>query len=122
MSWFKKNDISNRFEKLILSMYKEFPNGRVDDSEIRKVVITEKDVQMLRDQGFIYREREANTLSERTWKYALGPNSIPLIVSLRTEQFTQKIHRLTDFMVFVTVLLFLVAVIQILITIISLTS
>jgi len=72
---------------LFMEMYKGFPNGRLSEEIVNKIIVTENDRNVLLDHGFLVKE---DVISDGRVKrhYNLGPNALPLISSWKMEKLT----------------------------------
>ncbi len=84
---------ANRFKKLILDMYRGFPNFQYSGM-VEQVVITQDVRDKLADGGFLIKENNASDYGESEI-YMLGPNALALVSAWNTEDLTRQIRILT---------------------------
>ncbi len=87
----------NKFRKLILDMYRGFPNYRYFN--MVEQVIEEEDRNRLIKHGFLVKEK----IGERDL-YSLGPNALLLVNSWKMEDLTNKIVLLTIIMIVLVII------------------
>ncbi len=83
----------NKFKKLILDMYRGFPNFQYSGM-VEQVVITQNVRDKLADGGFLIKENNASDYGESEI-YMLGPNALALVSAWNTEDLTRQIRILT---------------------------
>ncbi|MFW5982930.1 MAG: hypothetical protein ACOCQ4_00365 [bacterium] len=91
------------FQDLINYLYERFPNGQLSEDIVNRIVVTENQRKELVKNSYLFRETTSNC-DERKYSYSLGPNSLSLVSTWKTEELTKKIHNLTWVIVGLTVL------------------
>jgi len=115
---FKKDEVgivfdeleNKKFKKLIKKLYKYFPNGQIIEDEIKKVIISEKMRNQLINNSFLIKESIILEGKEKFY-YSLGPNSLTLVSSWETEELTKKMKNLTYWIIVLTGISILLALI-----------
>lgn len=87
------------FKKLLLDMYKGFPNWFYREM-VESVVKTEEMREELIKQGVLFR-----TKMDGKFFYSLGPNGLGLVSSWKNEELTSKMIKLTFVIAVLTVVL-----------------
>lgn len=88
----------NKFRKLILDMYRGFPNYRYFGM-VESVIKTEEDRNQLIKHGFLVKEK-----TDKRDQYSLGPNALLLVNSWKIENLTNKIVILTITMIILIII------------------
>lgn len=97
----------NKFKKVILDMYRGFPNFQYSGM-VEQVVITQNVRDKLIDSGFLIRENNASDYGESEI-YMLGPNALALVSAWNTEDLTRQIRILTIIAAIVSALSLVIA-------------
>jgi len=84
---------ANGFKKLILDMYRGFPNFQYSGM-VEQVVVMQNVRDKLVDGGFLIKENNASDYGESEI-YMLGPNALALVSAWNTEDLTRQIRILT---------------------------
>ena len=111
--WIIQDDFDiNKFKKLIFRLYLNFPNLQIKEGEIKKVIVTEKMRELLVKNGYLIKEPTINEDGEQMYYYSLGPNSLSLVSSWKTEELTEKMKNLTYWVIGLTLINILLVLIQ----------
>ncbi len=87
----------NKFRKLILDMYRGFPNYRYFG--MVEPVIKKEDINQLIKHGFLVKEK-----TDKGDQYSLGPNALLIVNSWKMEDLTNKIFFLTITMIVLVII------------------
>ncbi len=82
------------FKKLMLSMYRGFPNSRVAEKAVKSIIVTDEDLDLLCEGKFLLREP-----ADGGYQYGLGPNALSLISAWKTERLTENLQKLTKILI-----------------------
>lgn len=97
----------NRFKKLILDMYRGFPNFQYSGM-VEQVVVMQNVRDKLIESGFLLREKHAREGIAYD-VYMLGPNALALVSAWNTEDLTRQIRILTIIAAAISVLSLVIA-------------
>ena len=109
----KKLEKIKTFRELINYFYNIFPNGLLSEDKINKIIVTEDVRKSLVEKRFLLREKLVSNKKYRFY-YSLGPNSLSLVSSWKTEELTRSIKKLTWIAVVMTGISTILIIIQIL--------
>jgi len=102
-----------KFKKLILDMYRGFPNWRYHGM-VEKIIKTEEDRKQLIDQGYLIREPNLGK-----YTYGLGANALLLVNAWKMEQGSKLTAELTKGIYTFTIFLIAIALLQIVLMLIN---
>jgi cytochrome b subunit of formate dehydrogenase len=97
--------MEKEIKKLFNELYKGFPNGRLSEGIVHKIIVTEEDRAFLVKCGYLAQEEVMSDGKMKKY-YNLGPNALPLISSW-------KVEKLTYWLVVITIVLAVLTVISI---------
>lgn len=101
----KSMTMEKEIKKLFIELHKGFPNARLSEEIVHKVIVTEEDRTFLVKCGYLAQE-EVMIEGKIKKYYNLGPNALPLISSW-------KVEKLTYWLVILTIVLAVLAAISI---------
>ncbi|MBN2880763.1 hypothetical protein JXM83_01805 [Candidatus Woesearchaeota archaeon] len=88
---------SKKFKKLLLYLYKNYPNSALVEGVVKKVIVRSHYLDLLVEQHIFDREK----VDDNYW-YSLGPNALPLIsswqnenVAIQTRNLSLYVYKLT---------------------------
>jgi hypothetical protein len=91
----KQNRAGQReFRRLIEKLYGGFPGLAVREDEVKKVLVTEDQINQLVHEGYLVKERYAED-GRTVYRYMLGANSLNLVANWRTEKLNKILVALT---------------------------
>jgi hypothetical protein len=96
--------MANEFRDLFERMYNYFPNGRISEDVVHRVIVTNNDRKFLVKHGFLIVEESIEN-GKRKKYYNIGPNALQLIISWKTEKLTYLLVILTVLLVFLSIIL-----------------
>ena len=96
-------------------MYDRFPNGRLSEVQVHKIIKLENDMKKLIKQGYFTVDK-----MEGIHFYGLGPSALSLVVALKTENLTKESLKLNKEIKLLTFSLFLLTVILVIKTLLYL--
>jgi len=106
-------EATKTFKELILYLYETFPNGALIEDEVRKIIVAEQVRDSLEESHFLIKELTMNN-GKKEYRYSLGPSSLALVSSWKSERLTKKIKELTYWMIGLTILNITLVLIQVL--------
>jgi len=95
--------MKKEIKKLFIDLYRGFPNRRLSEEIVHKIIITEEDRNFLVKHGFLLRE-EVISSGKRKKHYNLGPNALQLISSWKIEKLTIWLTVLAVIVVIATII------------------
>ena len=79
-------------KKLFYDLYSGYPNSRIHETAINKIIITEKDRLKLIEQNLLIRETHNNSKNDKDYyNYGLGPAGLMLISTWNVEKLSRNV-------------------------------
>ena len=101
-----------KFKKMILDMYKGFPNTVYSEGDVKQVIVGGDARKKLVEKGFLMEEIYIDEKGKHL-NYMLGPNALILVSSWKNEELAKWIKNLTIFLIGLTALLVILTILTI---------